>query len=146
MYEPSTIWMPQRLTQHLTGYLKSVTGTAIFQADVFGARRLPSTSSSASTPTATPAPISCPASNDTIFTANSYARFEIGCDYETAGGDIGRAFVFSFEECVQTCDSTEGCVAASLSGYKSYLVQCLSQPMLTRTTSLLPQERAGIQE
>ncbi|KAK4495164.1 hypothetical protein PRZ48_013491 [Zasmidium cellare] len=89
-------------------YLKDKLGAALFQKDILGARRLSPTSSTTANPSATPAPPSCPSSNSTIFIANSYARFQIGCGYETAGGDMGRVFVVNLEECVQTCDTTEG--------------------------------------
>lgn len=81
-----------------------------------------STTVSSTTPSPTSAPISCPENNGTIFTASTYARFEIGCGYETAGGDVGMVYVWNFEECVNKCDRTDGCVAASLSGNMSPLL------------------------
>lgn len=133
------------LTNRCVGYLKRSVGQAIFQRDIFGARRMPSSSStvSSATASATPTALSCPASNDTTFAAISYARFEIGCGYETAGGDIGRVYVEDLEECVQTCDGTDGCVAATLSGNKS---PSLIVPTSTDRTYQLATSRINLEK
>lgn len=51
------------------------------------------------------------------------------------------AYVWTLEDCVERCDQTEGCLAASYSGNKSLSTRLQIMTLLTECTSLLPEKQ-----
>ncbi|GAM89397.1 hypothetical protein ANO11243_074350 [Dothideomycetidae sp. 11243] len=84
-----------------------------------------SSSSAASTATvsaATPTiSISCPASNNTVYTALNNETFLIECGVDHAAGDMGSLTTQTFAQCVEACANTQGCIDVSLSGTACYM-------------------------
>ena len=108
-----------------SGYLKGTLGRAIAASYVQGARKLTTSqvdttttmisSSPSSSAAAATSVVPCP-SNGTDFVASSYARFVTYENYEGAGGSIGmRRNVENITSCVELCDRTVSCSAATLS-------------------------------
>ncbi|KAF2723831.1 WSC-domain-containing protein [Polychaeton citri CBS 116435] len=64
-----------------------------------------SSSSSSTSASATPSAVSCPASNNTVYTAKSGQTFLIECDTDHQGGDIASQGVASFADCINACDA-----------------------------------------
>lgn len=91
----------------------------------------PSTSSTSSSsvlfsaaPTASA--LSCPASNNQIYTyAATGAQFVIECGIDHSGGDMSSTSVKSFEGCIAACATATSCVDVSLSGSACYLKRTL---------------------
>ncbi|CAK3895299.1 hypothetical protein AC578_1337 [Lecanosticta acicola] len=65
-------------------------------------------------------PIVCPASNSTIAVSNGLT-FMVECGIDHAGGDMKAQAVSSFQQCIDACATTIGCVDLSLSGAMCYL-------------------------
>lgn len=106
----------------VTGYMKSTLGLAQPANGILGARLMSSSPTSDSVPTASATPsISCPGSNGTTYTSNTYARFTVECGIDHAAGDMAMQYVADLTACVQLCDTTEDCVAVALSANACYL-------------------------
>ncbi|KAI4719393.1 alpha/beta-hydrolase [Aureobasidium sp. EXF-10727] len=86
-----------------------------------------STSSSVSLSTApTTSALSCPASNNQLYTyAANGAQFVIECGIDHSGGDMASTSVKNLEGCIAACATTNGCVDVSLSGAACYLKKTL---------------------
>ncbi|CAD0088378.1 unnamed protein product, partial [Aureobasidium mustum] len=87
-----------------------------------------STSSSSVSFSAAPtaSALSCPASNNQIYTyAANGAQFAIECGIDHSGGDMSSTSVKNFEGCIAACATTSGCVDVSLSGSACYLKKTL---------------------
>lgn len=84
----------------------------------------PATSAASSAPVAgatyTTAP-TCPSYNSTYYSSTNGSTFLIECGIDHAGGDMGSLSVRSFQQCIEVCASTNGCVDVSLSGVACYL-------------------------
>ncbi|KAG9658955.1 WSC domain protein, partial [Aureobasidium melanogenum] len=66
--------------------------------------------------------ISCPSGNGQNFTTPNNATFNINCAGDSNGKDLNMVYVNNgIQECVKTCSTTSGCVAASLSGTACYM-------------------------
>ncbi|RDW89749.1 hypothetical protein BP6252_01781 [Coleophoma cylindrospora] len=95
---------------------------------------VPTTLISTSTSTSTSASasatlISCPASNNTIYTAPATGnQYYIECGIDHAGGDMSSPngqYAASLAACILQCDARSGCVDVSLSGSACYLKSTL---------------------
>ncbi|KAF1348638.1 hypothetical protein BDV97DRAFT_399202 [Delphinella strobiligena] len=67
------------------------------------------------------------ASNGTTYQATS-GQYEISCGVDYAGGDKGMAWTTSFGACIQTCDSTAGCIDVSYVNGACYMKSTLGSP------------------
>ncbi|KAK3676513.1 hypothetical protein LTR78_003789 [Recurvomyces mirabilis] len=72
--------------------------------------------------------LSCPASNGASYTASSGAQFTVQCGVDYYGGDMGSAYVDTFAECLEVCDSTQGCLDVALHGHYCYLKNSVTSP------------------
>ena len=79
-------------------YLKSSLGNALSDSLIMGARLVD---------------ISCPASNNTIYTNPSGTTFSIECGVDHVGGDLGSVAVGSLAACIQACATNPGCVCTT---------------------------------
>ncbi|TRX89954.1 hypothetical protein FHL15_009226 [Xylaria flabelliformis] len=86
-----------------------------------------SSTTAAGTPTPTLSGISCPASNQTIYTAADGDAFVVECGKDFAGGDLGALTANTFAACVEACSNTAGCVALAYSGSACYLKSRLNE-------------------
>ena len=84
-------------------------------------------SSKSSTTSAPPSSssLSCPASNGQTYAASNGASFLVECDTDHVAGDMGMVYVKTYEECINECATTTGCVDVSLSGAACYLKKTL---------------------
>ncbi|KAF1832328.1 hypothetical protein BDW02DRAFT_581333 [Decorospora gaudefroyi] len=75
----------------------------------------PSTTTSSAPVATTPATISCPGANSTIYTSQCGSAYAIECGIDHFGGDLpnGMVSVNTLNECIRSCDLTNGCVAVS---------------------------------
>ncbi|KAF4551144.1 Hypothetical protein D9617_14g076000 [Elsinoe fawcettii] len=77
---------------------------------------------------------SCPYSNATYYQSPSTgALFLIECDIDHSGGDMASKGVNSFQECIEACASTAGCVDISLSGGACYMKKTLGAALYGKT-------------
>lgn len=106
-------------------YMKSSLGAAIAQEGILGAKSL----RAASTPTPTPQDtgLICPMDNNTIYTAPSGQDFQIECGIDHVAGDLSMDYVDSFQDCIDLCDKTDGCLDVSLSGSACYMKSILGR-------------------
>lgn len=74
------------------------------------------TPTTSATPSSSQAPLSCPASNETVYNSPAGNAYMIECGIDHAGGDIGSTQSFSLEACIAACDASSGCVDLSLLG------------------------------
>jgi hypothetical protein len=83
-------------------------------------------------PSNPPDPLSCQTSNQTDYIAPSGTSYLIECGIAHFGSDLTFVEVANFEDCILSCDGTQGCVAVSLSGatcrLKSSLGPAVSSP------------------
>ncbi|CZT19878.1 uncharacterized protein RCC_05734 [Ramularia collo-cygni] len=86
-----------------------------------------STTSPSSAPTLTP--LSCPASNNTLYTAPSGQTFVVECSIDHERGDLSSLSVPNLEACIAACDSNSKCVDVSLSGTACYLKSLLGRSL-----------------
>ncbi|GAB1735597.1 hypothetical protein NU219Hw_g4173t1 [Hortaea werneckii] len=81
------------------------------------------------------AALSCPRSDNTLYTAASGRTYTVECNTDHQGGDLASVHADSLLACIESCDSTDGCVDVSLSGsacyMKSVLGRALSAPGLS---------------
>ncbi|KAI7223962.1 hypothetical protein KC333_g117 [Hortaea werneckii] len=79
--------------------------------------------------------LSCPRSDNTLYTATSGRTYTVECNTDHQGGDLASVHADSLLACIEFCDSTNGCVDVSLSGsacyMKSVLGRALSAPGLS---------------
>ncbi|KAI7283488.1 hypothetical protein KC345_g2943 [Hortaea werneckii] len=77
----------------------------------------------------------CPRADNTIYTAISGKKYTVECNTDHQGGDLASVHADSLLACIESCDSTDGCVDVSLSGsacyMKSVLGRALSAPGLS---------------
>lgn len=78
-----------------------------------------STSTTSST-SATATPPICPGSNSTTYISNG-VTFLIECGIDHQGGDMSSLAVNSFQQCIDVCAKTNGCINVALSGAACYL-------------------------
>ncbi|RMZ69620.1 carbohydrate-binding wsc [Pyrenophora seminiperda CCB06] len=71
------------------------------------------TSASAAAPTGSS--LSCPEGDGNTYTTNCGASYVLECGVDRFGGDLNNGLVFTdtWEQCVQACDKTSGCVNVS---------------------------------
>ncbi|PSK56541.1 hypothetical protein B9Z65_6165 [Elsinoe australis] len=77
--------------------------------------------SSGSAPSFSPKSVTCPADNGNLYTAANNRQYVVECGVDHAGGNIGIAYVSSFQECIERCAANAKCVTVSLSGAACYL-------------------------
>ncbi|KAK6435340.1 hypothetical protein LTR95_008475 [Oleoguttula sp. CCFEE 5521] len=111
-------------------YLKSGVGDQVSSPNVWGARLVASTSTSTSTTstisaTTSATPVTCPASNGTVYTGVTGQRWLVECDVDHQGGDLNVLQVATFQGCIDACDKTASCVDVSQSGTTCYLKSVL---------------------
>jgi len=117
-------------------YLKNVNPGGVANSAIWGAVDISTinTSTTASSPAAAattsaapaPATLSCPASDNSTFTANSGAKFVVACATDYFGGDMGNLYANSLDECIQACDANPGCVDVSFVNNICYMKNTLT--------------------
>lgn len=98
--------------------LTIISSSSAISSSSSAAASTPSSSSpvASTTTSTTPSPtasISCPNSNNTIYTAFNGARFVLECYLDRAGGDLAMDYVSSYAAACEACSTTTGCVALS---------------------------------
>ncbi|KAF1991976.1 hypothetical protein K402DRAFT_416473 [Aulographum hederae CBS 113979] len=70
-----------------------------------------------------PSAPTCPDNSGSTYTGPSGKKFVIECFMDRAGGDMPNqpVYVSSFQQCIDTCDSTAACVAVSRVGAACYM-------------------------
>ncbi|KAF2660805.1 hypothetical protein K491DRAFT_711394 [Lophiostoma macrostomum CBS 122681] len=58
-------------------------------------------------------PVTCPNPKSYTYTGPSGGLFKLECGVDHPGGDFGFLYTSTFNECIDTCDSTSGCVDVS---------------------------------
>ncbi|KAK4059824.1 uncharacterized protein Triagg1_10982 [Trichoderma aggressivum f. europaeum] len=96
-------------------YLKSSVNAATANKKVSGAVRVQYL----------PAPIICPADGSNQVKATDGRRFTIQCGVDHPHGDISSALTLDFPNCINLCDKTQGCIAASWRSRTCYLKKSL---------------------
>ncbi|KAL1794350.1 hypothetical protein ACET3X_007771 [Alternaria dauci] len=98
---PSTVTVTTTISS--TAYQCACTPTSVF-----------STSSSAPVPSSTTA-VTCPGSNGSIFVTSCGASYAVECSADRYGNDLPNGLVYTdtYEQCLQACDKTAGCVNVS---------------------------------
>ncbi|OCK79181.1 WSC-domain-containing protein [Lepidopterella palustris CBS 459.81] len=66
---------------------------------------IPSTTSASASPT----PLNCPTSNNTIYTSPAGSHYRIECFVDRGGNDLGMQYTASLETCLAACDALAGC-------------------------------------
>lgn len=96
-----------------------------------------------SPPTSTP--LSCPTSNNTLYTAPSGQTFVIECSIDHSRGDLSSLSTPDLEACIAACDATDECLDVTLSGSEflpplswTMVANVMSQPPATSNPSLAP--------
>lgn len=102
-----------------TCYLKGGVGAAVSSPGAVGARLISQPIGLHAQLTTLP---SCPSWNNTVFNTTSGSKYFVECGVDHAGNDLKLVYVNStIQGCVAACESTPGCVDASLSGSACYL-------------------------
>lgn len=65
--------------------------------------------------------ITCPSADQTIFDAINGGHYIVECGVDHAAGDLASTSAETFDECINTCDSTAGCVDVSYLGVGCYM-------------------------
>lgn len=102
------------------------TTTSTLYSNGLSATGISSTFSTSSTtsielpsPTPSSTSLSCPESNNTLYTAPSGQDFVIECSIDHFRGDLSSLSVPDLETCIAACDSNPECIDVSLSGSQS---------------------------
>jgi PAN domain len=103
-------------------YMKSSLNTARQNSNVWGAVLASAEQSAAQQMT-------CPTNDGATYTAKSGDQFLIQCGADYYGGDLSSLWAETFEDCLEACDTTSGCldVAYHHPGY-CYLKNTLTAP------------------
>ncbi|PNS15531.1 hypothetical protein CAC42_790 [Sphaceloma murrayae] len=72
-------------------------------------------------PSFSPKSVSCPTDDGSIYEATNGRDYVVECGIDHAGGNIGMAYVGSFQECLERCAINAQCVSVALSGVACYL-------------------------
>ncbi|KAI6795268.1 hypothetical protein KC361_g5121 [Hortaea werneckii] len=75
------------------------------------------------------AALSCPSSDNTLYTATSGRSYTVECNTDHQGGDLASVHADSLLACIESCDATEGCVDVSLSGSACYMKSALGRAL-----------------
>lgn len=96
-------------------WLKSSLSTFYSNSAVISGKKV---TSSSTTPAASNSTLSClnNASDGTTYVAANGGSYTIHCQTDHYGGDIGSSAATSFSDCVNTCDTTSGCIDVSYLG------------------------------
>ncbi|KAK4504153.1 hypothetical protein PRZ48_005069 [Zasmidium cellare] len=65
--------------------------------------------------------LSCPQSDDTVWTSSTGARFRIECGWDRSGGTSSTVTAATYEDCLNACAKTSGCGAVALKGKSCYV-------------------------
>ncbi|KAK4103933.1 hypothetical protein N658DRAFT_521765 [Parathielavia hyrcaniae] len=103
----------------------SATGTITETASGTASGSVTSTSSSAVPTSTVPSCVDLQSDNST-FTTNAGTVWKIRCGYEYYGGDLSLVGAPTFEDCIETCDWTAGCVDVSWVNGMCYMKQQLN--------------------
>lgn len=69
----------------------------------------------------------CPTYNGSVYTDSTTGyKFQVACNTDFAGGDMGMTYVSSLAGCISACASTKGCVDVALSGVACYMKNTLN--------------------
>ncbi|SMR55408.1 unnamed protein product [Zymoseptoria tritici ST99CH_1A5] len=68
-----------------------------------------------------PSPLSCPAADDTVYTARNGARYRIECGWDRKGGTFTLVSAATYEACLNACSTKTGCKSVALVGNYCYL-------------------------
>jgi hypothetical protein len=97
-----------------TCYMKNTLNTPRQDANVWGAVLVSAANDAAAT-------VTCPGSNGATHTTSSGRKYTVQCGVDYYGNDINNEWVETFEDCLDACDSTLGCVDIALNGNNCYL-------------------------
>ncbi|KAI4747168.1 alpha/beta-hydrolase [Aureobasidium sp. EXF-12298] len=134
-----TCWLKKSMATYTTAGSNTISairvsggssGSSVSSAASSAPSSSTSTSSATSSVALSTAPatsaLSCPASNNQIYTyAANGAQFVIECGIDHSGGDMSSLSVKNLEGCIAACATTTGCVDVSLSGSACYLKKTL---------------------
>lgn len=81
------------------------------------------------TPKPSTAKPTCGAWNGTVFTTDQGRSYVIECELDRGGNDLKMVYVDNdrIEGCLDACDSTPGCVGASMSGTACYMKDAIGK-------------------
>ncbi|KAM0714477.1 hypothetical protein Q7P37_010264 [Cladosporium fusiforme] len=118
------------VTSSSTGSSSTATASVTSSSSTSDTASNPTTSTSSTSATSSPSAISCPASNSTTYIGSSGQMFLIECGIDHQAGDMGSQYVDTFQQCIDVCDKTSGCVDVSLSGTACYLKKSLGAAVI----------------
>ncbi|RMZ11552.1 hypothetical protein D0864_00969 [Hortaea werneckii] len=72
---------------------------------------------------------SCPSSDNTLYTATSGRTYTVECNTDHQGGDLASVHADNLLACIESCDSTDGCLDVSLSGSACYMKSALGRAL-----------------
>ncbi|KAI1325172.1 hypothetical protein F5Y16DRAFT_423236 [Xylariaceae sp. FL0255] len=105
-------------------YMKNIMGDYNEDDSVWGASKV---SAVETTPYSGP---SCDDNKDdqTTFVSNAHNQYEILCATDYAGGDLSALNTDNFEDCINACDNTDGCIDVSYVAPSCYMKSTLGTP------------------
>ena len=68
------------------------------------------------------------ASNNTVYKSSKGGSFLVLCGVDYGGGDMAASSQPTFQQCIDLCDATDGCVDVSYSGGACYLKNTINSP------------------
>jgi hypothetical protein len=104
----------------------SATASATDDADSSSSTETATSASSSAVPTSAAPSCLNGQSDGTNFTTSAGTVWKIRCGYEHYGGDLSLAGAPTFEDCIETCDWTDGCVDVSWVNGMCYMKQQLN--------------------
>lgn len=124
---PSTTTLSEATISTVSSFT-SRSSTVLASTAIASSQASTTTSSSPlSSATATPS-IKCPASDNTSY-MSSGVSFLVECGIDRAGGDLKSITVKTFQQCIDACAVTSGCVAVALSGVACYMKSRVGSPV-----------------
>ncbi|KAI7539437.1 hypothetical protein KC331_g9757 [Hortaea werneckii] len=73
--------------------------------------------------------LSCPRSDNILYTATSGRTYTVECNTDHQSGDLASVHANNLLACIESCDSTDGCVDVSLSGSACYMKSVLGRSL-----------------
>jgi hypothetical protein len=73
-------------------------------------------------------PLSCPASDQCIFTSSNSTIYLVECQVDHYGGDLGITQTDTVESCLEQCTKTPQCIAVSFDVYNCYMKSTILPP------------------
>ncbi|KAF2155491.1 hypothetical protein K461DRAFT_290519 [Myriangium duriaei CBS 260.36] len=77
--------------------------------------------------------VSCPASNNTIYTSANNNRFIVECGFDRPANDVAGAFTDNYEACLEYCTLNMGCLTVAFTGNACYMRNIINPPRYDNT-------------